>query len=156
MRCRDIGRFVAPTSPSPERKLANDYGDPCYRQSLERGDARCISPNPKTKRNHDDGDDQREKPMRHLQPDLERVHVGQTPGIAPGVDLCKRSQTRVWNPPAICRREIENGKVAMLMAHRRAERKLHINRDRSCNRNRLDRCKFLWIDSCVGECAPEF
>src|SRR5438876_12288057 len=156
MCCRDIGRFVAPNGPSAKRNLANDQGDPKDRQSPKRSHVARFSPNPKTKYNHGDGDDQREKPMRHLQPDLERVHVGQTPGIAPRVDLCKRSQTRAWNPPAICPREIENGKVAMLMAHCRAERKLHINRDRSCNCSRLDRCKFLWIDSCVGECAPEF
>src|SRR6266480_3575138 len=156
MRCRDIGCFVAPNGPSPERNLANDQGDPCYRQSPKRGDALGIAPHPKTKCNYGDGNNRREKPMRHLQPDLERVHVGQTPRIAPGVDLCKRSRARVWNPPAICRREIENRKVAMLMAHRRAERKLHIDRDRSCNRNCFDRSKFLWIDSCFRECVPEF
>ena len=42
----------------------------------------------------------------------------------------------------------------MLMAHRRAERELHVNCD--CNRSCCDRCKFSGIDNDIGKRAPEF
>src|SRR6266496_6718314 len=44
----------------------------------------------------------------------------------------------------------------MLMAHRRAKRKLHINRDCYCNRSCCDRRKFSRIDNDMGKRAPEF
>jgi len=75
MRRRNISGLVAPNGPGSERDLASDQRDPKDRQSLEDSDALRISPNAHPKSNHGDRDNEREKPMRHLQPDLEGVHV---------------------------------------------------------------------------------
>ena len=56
--------------------------------------------------------------MRHLQPNLKRSHVGITTRAAPGIQLCQRVWSGVRNPGAVCRWKIEDGEVAMLMAHR--------------------------------------
>jgi len=74
MRRGDVSRLVTPNCPGPERNLAGNQRHPKDRQSLERSDALRVSSNTETKCNHGDRDKKREKPVRHLQPDLERVH----------------------------------------------------------------------------------
>src|SRR6266480_2088783 len=139
MRGCNISRFVAPDCPSTERQLTEKKCDPQLRQPLERGDLWHISPNARRKRNDCGCNQQCQKAVRHLQPDLESVHVRQAAGIAPGIDLCQRGRTCVWNPGAVCSRKIENRQIAMLMAHCRSKRKLHVNRERDCDRERLGR-----------------
>jgi len=75
MRSGNVGRLVTPNCPSPERNLARNQRNPEDRQSFERSDALRVFPNTDTKCNHSDRDKKREKPVRHLQPDLERSHV---------------------------------------------------------------------------------
>ena len=75
MRRRDISGLVAPNRPRPERNLANDQADPKDRQLGYTRDTAPISPNTQTKPNDRNCNQQREKAVRHLQPDLERVHV---------------------------------------------------------------------------------
>src|SRR5437773_6725690 len=145
MRRGDVGRLVAPNCTGPERNLARNQSQPKDRQSLERSDVLRVSSNPETKCNHSDRDKKREKPVCHLQPDLERSHVGKPLPIAPGIDLCQRSRAGVWNPRAICGGKIENRQVAMLVAHRRAERKLYINRKRYSNGQCCDQPNILRI-----------
>src|SRR5215472_17551863 len=108
MRGRNISCFVAPDCPGTEAKLATDQYDPQDRQSLQNNKARRIPPDAKTKRDHSDGDDEREEPVRHLQPDLECSHIRYATRVPPRVDLCKRSCTGVWNPRAVCRWKIKN------------------------------------------------
>ena len=55
--------------------------------------------------------------------------------IAPGVDGGELWRTDIGDDFAVGHREIENGKIAMLMPHRRAQRQLHIDHDRCDNRN---------------------
>ena len=43
----------------------------------------------------------------------------------------------------------------MLMAHRRPERELHVNRHRDCNRNRFKGREFLQIDRLICEPSPK-
>ena len=85
--------------------------------------------------------------MRHLQPDLKNVHVRQAACIAPAVDFCERGRACVWNPCAVCSGKIENRQIAMLMAHCRSKRKLHVNCERDCERECFDRHKFNKIDA---------
>ena len=75
MRRRDIGCFVAPDRPGAERNLADDQCDPKYREFFKRCKTRCSSPNAKSKRDHSDRDNEREKSVRHLQPGLECGHI---------------------------------------------------------------------------------
>ena len=75
MRCRDIGCLVAPDRPSSERNLADNQRDPQDRESLKRCKTRRISPNAKSERDHSNRDNEREKSVRHLQPDLECGHI---------------------------------------------------------------------------------
>src|SRR5439155_6994538 len=156
MRRGDISRLVTPNCPCPERNLAGNQRHPEDRQSLERSHAPRVSSNTETNCNHSDRDKKREKPVCHLQPDLERSHVGKPLSIAPGIDLCQRSRAGVWNPRAICGGKIENRQVAMLVAHRRGERKLYINRKRYRNGQCCDRPNILRIEQDVIESSPKF
>jgi hypothetical protein len=88
MRSRDVGGFVAPNCPGPQRQLTEKKYDPPDRQFPKRGNSTRVSPNARTKYNYTDSNQQRDKTMCHLEPDLESVHVRQTARIAPGVDLC--------------------------------------------------------------------
>ena len=65
--------------------------------------------------------------MRHLKPDLKCGHIGKRSRIAPGVDSGQRWRTHVRNKFPVGRREIENGEIAMLMPHGRAECELQID-----------------------------
>src|SRR6266550_148429 len=116
MRGCNISRFVAPDCPSTERQLTEKKCDPQHRQPLERGDLWHISPNARRKRNDCGCNQQCQKPVRHLQPDLESVHVRQAAGIAPGIDLCQRDRACVWNPGAVCSGKIENRQIASVIA----------------------------------------
>src|ERR1041385_1228456 len=155
MCCRDIGSFVAPDRPCAERELNKKEYDPPDRQSPQRPYGWGISPNPQTKYNYRDRDENSEKAMRHLQPNLKRGHVGISVRIAPDVDLHQRGRACVRNPRAVGRGKIENGKVAMLMAHGCAERELQVDGNRRCEGKRLKWCKFLEIDNYIGERSPE-
>src|SRR5881392_3413799 len=130
MRRGDVGRLIAPNRPCTQRQLNEKKCDPPHRQFLECGNVARVSPNPETKCNHTDYNQQRDKTMCHLQPDLESVHVRQATRITPGVDLCQRRGACVWNPRAVSRGKIENREIAMLMTHCRPQRKLDINRER--------------------------
>ena len=143
MRGCDVGRFVGPNGPGPERDLASDQCDPKDRQSFEHNQVWHVPPDAKTKRNHPHGNNERKKAVRHLQPDLECSHIREGAGIAPRVDPCKRNRTGIGNPRAVCRGKIENRQVAVLMAHCCPERELHVNRNRDCKGKRLDRRGFL-------------
>src|SRR6266487_3474347 len=103
MRGCDIGRLVAPNRPDSERELTNEQSEPQDRQSPERRQAACIPPGTKAKCNHRDGNQKGKEAVRHLQPDLEGVNIGQSPCIAPSIDFCQRTCARVWDPGAICR-----------------------------------------------------
>src|SRR5438132_499936 len=142
MRGRDIGGFVAPDCPRSERQLNEKKCDPQHPQSLERGNLTRTCPKARRKRNDCGCNQQREKPVCHLRPDLERSHVGKPLPIATGIDVCQRSRAGVGNPRTICGGKIENRQVAMLVAHRRAERKLYINSKRYCNGQCCDRREF--------------
>ena len=85
MRGRDIRGLVAPNRPGPKRKLKEQESDPPDRQSPQRRDSARVSPNPQTESEHGESDNQREKAMRHLQPNLKRGHVGITMRVAPGI-----------------------------------------------------------------------
>ena len=135
MRRGDVRSFVAPNCPSAQCQLNEKKCDPPHRQFPERGNLARVSPNARTKCNYTDRNQQRDKTMYHLQPNLESIHVRQTTRISPGVDLCQRCGACIRNPRTVSRGKIENRQVAMLMAHCRPQRKLHINRERDygCN-----------------------
>src|SRR6266404_1740266 len=143
MRGRDIRGLVAPNRPGSKDELKEQESDPPDRQSPQRRDSARVSPNPQTENEHCDGDNQREEAMRHLQPNLKRGHVGITTRVAPGIQLCKHVWAGVRNPGAVCRWKIEDGEVAMLMAHGRAERELRVNRNCCCERERSERRNFF-------------
>src|SRR6266487_3711426 len=127
MRRGDVSGLVAPNRPRAERQLNEKKCDPPHRQFLERGNLARVSPNARTKCNYTDRNQQRDKTMYHLQPNLESVHVRQATRITPGVDLRECWGACVRNPRAVSRGKIENRQIAMLMAHCRPQRKLHIN-----------------------------
>src|SRR6266404_1329379 len=143
MRGRDIRGLVAPNRPSSKGKLKEQEKGPRDRQSPQRRDSARVSPNPQTENEHRDGNNQREEAMRHLQPNLKRSYVRITSRLAPGIQLCQRVWAGIRNPGAVGRWKIENGEVAMLMAHGRAEPELHINRNCCCERERFERRKFF-------------
>ena len=93
--------------------------------------------------------------MRHLQPDLKCVHIGQGTRIAPGVDGGELLRADVRNNFAVGEREIENGKIAMLMPHGRAQAELHVNQDRRDNRNSRRGCGRYPIARIQRESIPE-
>src|SRR5439155_26350554 len=152
MRRRDVGSLVAPNCPSAQRDLISDQRDPPDRQSLQRNKTRRTSPDAERKSDYSDSDNKGEKPMRHLQPDLERSHVGQSPGVAPRIYFCKRSCAGIWYPRAVCCRKIKNRKVPMLVAHRRTERKLQVDRERYSNRKRFHFSDIYRFISMVRHC----
>src|SRR5437016_13314463 len=90
MRRRDVGSLVAPNCPSSQRDLTSDQRDPPDRQSLQRNKTRRISPAAERKSDYRDSDNKGEKPMRHLQPDLERRHDVQSPRVAPSINFGTR------------------------------------------------------------------
>ena len=100
-----------------------------------------VFPNPKTKRNYGDTNQDGEKAVHHLQPDLECVHIPKSPRIAPGIDFCQRARARVWNPRAVRSWKIKNRQIFVLMSHGRAERELRVDRDRRHNGDRSDDSK---------------
>src|SRR3954471_14970538 len=71
--------------------------------------------------------------MRHLEPDLERSDVRQGTRIPPGVNLREFCWRRVGNESAVGQGEIEDGKIAMLMAHGRTQPELKVDRDRGAD-----------------------
>src|SRR5216110_2066609 len=155
MRRRDVGSLVAPNCPSSQRDLTSDQRDPPDRQSLQRNKTRRISPDAERKSDYSDSDNKGEKPMHHLQPDLERSHVGQSPRVAPRINFCKRSCAGIGYPRAVCCGKIKNRKVPVLMAHRCPERKLQVNRERYSNRKRFDLRELQRIDSQIRQCLPK-
>ena len=132
MRGRDIGRFITPDGPRSEGELEKKQNDPPDRQPRKNRDSRRILdlPNPRRKRDHADADQQCEKAVRHLQPDLNRIHIRKSACVTPGIDLCQRRRARVRNPCAIRGRKIEDRQIFVLMAHGRAKRELGVDRDR--------------------------
>src|SRR4030095_9547477 len=124
MRSRDVSGFVAPNCPSAQRQLTEKKYDPPDRQFPERGNLTRVSPNARTKCNHTDSNQQRDKTMCHLQPDLESVHVRQTACIAPGVDLCQRGRACIWNPCAVCRCQIGGNFMELISISSRDRQKL--------------------------------
>ena len=68
--------------------------------------------------------------MGHLQPNLESRHVGQSTSIAPGVDRLQSRSAGIRQPRSVGRREIENGKITMLMPHGRPQPELEIDEQR--------------------------
>src|SRR5260370_16886596 len=101
MRGRDIGRLVAPNRPGSKRELTNEQSEPQDRQSPERSQAACIPPRAKAKCNHRNRNQKGKKAVRHLQPDLEAVNIGQSPCIAPNIDFYHPTSPRVWDPSAL-------------------------------------------------------
>src|SRR5206468_6341966 len=132
MRRGDVSGLVAPNRPRAERQLNEKKCDPPHRQFLERGNLARVSPNARTKCNYTERNQQRDKTMYHLQPNLEGVHVRQATRITLGVDLCQCCGARIRNPRTVSRGKIENRQVAMLMAHCRSQPELQINRKRDC------------------------
>src|SRR4029077_6723125 len=139
MRRCDIGCFVDPHRPDAERNLASYQRDPEDRQSLQRSKPRRISPDAKTKVNYRYSDAEPEKAVPHLQSNLKCSHIRQSPGGAPRVHLCECSCACVRYPGPVRRWKIENRQIAMLVAHRGSETKLHVNRDRDRDHKR---CKW--------------
>src|SRR5713101_2034380 len=155
MRSGNVGRLVTPNCPCAERQLNEKKRDPPHRQSLERANVWRVSPNPQTKFNYGDCNQQRQKSVRHLQPNLESVHVRQAARIAPGVDLCQCCRACIWNPRAVCGGKIENRQIAMLMAHCSPQRKLHINRERDRNSQCPNRSEFFRNDLNFPKTPPK-
>ena len=154
--CRgDIGGFVAPNRPRTKHELTKDERDPQDRQSPEQTDFSHVSPDTQKKYDYRDRDKDGNKPVGHLQPNLERAHIGKGMGIAPDVNFGECVCARVRNPRAVRRGKIENGEIAMLVPHGRAERKLQVNRDRRRDRHCFDRSNFSRIDSYSRERPPK-
>src|SRR5262249_59984190 len=129
--------------------------NPPDRQSLERGNLARVLPNARTKSNYTDCDQQRDKTVYHLQPNLESVYVRQATRIAPGVDLCQCCDACIRDPRAVCRGKIENRQIAMLMAHCCSQRKLNVNRKRYCDRKCSKGRKFFRTEINFLERAPK-
>src|SRR4030095_15359122 len=100
---RDRRCFIAPNCPCAERQLNEKKCDPPHRQFLERGNLARVSPNARTKCNYTDRNQQRDKTMYHLQPNLESIHVREATRITPGVDLCQRCGACIRNPGTVSR-----------------------------------------------------
>ena len=130
MRCRDIRRFIAPDCPRSERELEEKQNDPPDRQSPKCGHMARVFHNTNTKGDHSDPNQNREKTVRQLQPDLNCIHIRKSACVTPGIDLCQRRRARVRNPRAIRGRKIEDRQIFVLMAHGRAKRQLQVDRDR--------------------------
>src|SRR6266513_4916825 len=133
MRSRDVRRLIAPDCPRSEGELEKEQNDPQSRQSSKNGNRIRVFPNPNTKRNYSDADQQCEKTMRHLQPDLKCVDIRKRAGVAPRIDLCQRGLARVRDPCAIRGWKVEDRQILVLMSHRGSECKLRVNRD--CRHN---------------------
>src|ERR1044072_34330 len=124
---RDVSSFIAPDCPCTERKLNEKKCDPPDRQFLERENLARVFPNARTKRNDADRNQQRDKAMCHLQPNLESIQIRQATSITPGINLRECRCACIRDPCAVCSRKIENRQIAMLMTHCRPQRKLRIN-----------------------------
>src|SRR5688572_6747349 len=126
----DVRRFVAPNDPGAERDLASEEQKPDVGKARERPSIRSGAAREKQGSDHAGGDDEGDKTMGHLQPNVRRGYVRKSTCLAPGVYLSQLRRGGVGNDRPVGSREIEDRKVTVLMPHGRAETELEVDDER--------------------------
>src|SRR4030095_5876891 len=125
MRGRHVSGFVAPDRPGTECKLDQNTDEPGGGEPAQRRNIFAMRGNEKP--DYSNGNKNRVETVRHLQPDLRGGNVRHRNGVARGVNFCDCGRAGIGNPLTIGGGEIADGKIAMLMPHRRTERELKVD-----------------------------